>query len=343
MKVRRAMSRTKAGRCGGFSILEMMVVAAVMALILSVLLGVTSGASSLWRRSSQKMRLFQEARASYEQFVDTLSQATLNTYWDYDDPGTPTRYQRQSELHFASGPTSDTYFSGVFGSRKILSGCAFFQWPGGYNTSPDTIGLPLQMNPCGFFVEFDDGTGEQPDFLKSTLGPRWRPRLKRWMAPSEKNLIFEFTSANPAYNALDWVRMPTGTSDVRSLGENIAGLWLVPLSTDANGLSVTLSPDYVYNTRLPAATDVRRHQLPPLVRCIMLAIAEDTAARLATKHGSTLPPEYAEMTAGLFLSTSSSTPDKDLAELRRRLDAKGFAYKVFDSTVMVRAAKWSDS
>ena len=75
----------------------------IISLLLIVLLQMTNSTSELWTRTTGKTEQFRAAREGFESMTRNLSQATLNTYWDYDNPNSPTRFMRQSELRFICG------------------------------------------------------------------------------------------------------------------------------------------------------------------------------------------------------------------------------------------------
>ena len=80
----------------GFTILEVMVASAVFVLLLGLLMSTISQTSTVTRRATEKVSAFQGARSAFELITSKLSQATMNSYWDYDSPTTPTKYIRKS-------------------------------------------------------------------------------------------------------------------------------------------------------------------------------------------------------------------------------------------------------
>ncbi|NJK90513.1 MAG: hypothetical protein HC904_00985 [Blastochloris sp.] len=85
-----------------------MVSVSLLALIMTLVFQVISATSDVWQKTSKKVSSFQESRAAFESLTRKASQAVLNPYWDYDPPlstpgSVPSRYLRQSELHFISG------------------------------------------------------------------------------------------------------------------------------------------------------------------------------------------------------------------------------------------------
>jgi uncharacterized protein (TIGR02599 family) len=112
-------------RAGAFTLVEMLVSTAIIALIMLVLVSITNQTAQTWSYTTEKIEKFQKARDGFESMTRRLSQATLNTYWDYLGvvPPSPTlaprnkqiehddyknfiplSYGRMSELRFLSGP-----------------------------------------------------------------------------------------------------------------------------------------------------------------------------------------------------------------------------------------------
>jgi len=96
----------------------------VIALLMVVLLSMTNQTAKTWRYTTEKVEKFQSARDGFEAMTRRISQATLNTYWDYVDVNGKVRtqwlegyphdntalskfiassYGRMSELRFVSG------------------------------------------------------------------------------------------------------------------------------------------------------------------------------------------------------------------------------------------------
>src|SRR5688572_26589605 len=68
-----------------FTLVELMVATAVIALLMVVLLQMTTQTTKTWRFTTEKVEKFQSARDGFESMTRRISQATLNTYWDYVD------------------------------------------------------------------------------------------------------------------------------------------------------------------------------------------------------------------------------------------------------------------
>ncbi len=127
----------------GFTLIEILVAIAVLSVLMVLVFSVIEDTSRIWRRSTAKIEAFQDARNAFQLITRTLSQATLNVYYDYFDSGgssmaayqrasnssalesfTPDRYGRQSELSFQIGPNGDFAIPERFGlwSGDLLPG-----------------------------------------------------------------------------------------------------------------------------------------------------------------------------------------------------------------------------
>jgi uncharacterized protein (TIGR02599 family) len=250
-----------ARRRHAFTIVELLAATAVFIGLMLMLVTATNQTSEMWRRSSSKIEQFQQARRGFESMTRRISQATLNTYWDYHFPlkaGKPDRsqvpdgYMRQSELRFRSGPSS-TLLAGVDGLNRPTH-AIFFQAPLGFvdddvtvRTRPEQSHKPLNnlLNTWGYFLEVNDDSELVPEFLRKTIPPRTRSRLMELMEPSETVKI-DNPSSDPASpesttpvdpnwdNAkyLGWFVDPVKKrTPVRVLSENIIALVILPRLT----------------------------------------------------------------------------------------------------------------
>ena len=133
-----------------------------------VLLGMTDQTQRLVRSTSAKVEQFQDARVAFEAMTRRLSQATLNTFWDYDNPTQPTRYIRAAELRFRSGPMKNLTGGAGLGGLQPGHG-VFFQAPIGLVDplkSPSLIPLDHLMNTWGYFIETgSDADGPAADLV----------------------------------------------------------------------------------------------------------------------------------------------------------------------------------
>ena len=175
-----------ADRRSAFTLVELIVSTGIIALIMLVLVQMTNQTSKTWRSTSEKVEKFEEARDGFEALTRRLSQATLNTNWDYlgilssgsasqnliprpklwTQPGfktfVPVSYGRTADLRFMSGPmsfrpggqgiTNDPSAANTSGVIFPTHG-VFFQAPLGMatNTAYDTMNNIL--NTWGYFIQ----------------------------------------------------------------------------------------------------------------------------------------------------------------------------------------------
>jgi uncharacterized protein (TIGR02599 family) len=343
----------------GFTLIEMLVATAVIALILVMLASMADQTQRLVRSTSGKVEQFQEARVAFESMTRRLSQATLSTYWDYayrteyqtvagrqTAVRVPDRYQRASELRFRSGPMAElTRGRGPNGAHQPMHGI-FFQAPNGFVADPARYGsLDHLLNSWGYFIE--SGTDEEmmPPCVRGRVEPRKRFRLMEFMEPAEKLSVYKFQGAR----ATEWFA-PAITAEnrpVRVLAENVLALVIMPRfdrtteeSRRASGKPTNLAPGYRYDTTATAVDPELnpKNQLPPVVQVTMVAIDETSARKLndVNRNHPTGGIEFGQ----LFRKPESY--DSDLASLEQQLTTvHQVAYRVFTTNVSIRGAKWS--
>ncbi len=370
----------------GFTLVELLVATAVFLMVLGVVLQITDQTSKIWRSSSAKIQAFQEARAGFDAMSRNLAQATLNTYYDYYNtnnlPRTamtntaqlaafvPQTYDRVSDLHFVSGQAA-TLLAASPAAVKTQTHAVFFQAPKGYSVVYD--GMDNAINACGYFLQFDDGSAVVPDFIKNAPGfkPRYRFRMMEMTQPTEELAIYGNQSN-------DWF-VKYAAANSRMIAENVIALVLLPKLSDRQddpaeaGKGVSVAPGYNYNSRIgfKAASDpswsgfppdeftayptggdpvkaTRHHQLPPVVRMIMIVIDEASAVRLQG-NGTGIPAAINLSATGLF--TDATKLDADIQAVEDICNAKPgnltgntqkLTYRVFSSDIILRQAKWSN-
>lgn len=321
---------------------------AVLMLLMALLLTATDMASKTWRSTTEKMRAFENARAGFDLINSTLSQAVLQTYWDYDDPAHPTKYELSSELQFLSLPMNQMLQSGgSLPEANFPTHGLFFQAPTGAVLNQASYGgLPLLLNAYGYYVEYSDDSAEIPNFLKSLPGfkPRYRYRLKQWKVPAESIALYQNTSGVGGKNyvgyptSLSWIDLanPAATA----IAENVVALVIHPINPQsAGGAATELTADFVYNSRnnYTIAPAVYQHnQLPPEVEVIMVAIDEASAVRIFNNS-----PTSPGLAVGLFTDpTKIDGNNGDLKKLTDDLTQRRLNFIVMRSTVKIRGAGW---
>ena len=68
-----------------FTLVELMVSVVIVMLLMLLLLTITDATRKTWVTTTARAEQFRGARAGFESMTRRLSQATLNTYWDYFD------------------------------------------------------------------------------------------------------------------------------------------------------------------------------------------------------------------------------------------------------------------
>lgn len=317
-----------------------MVSSAVLLLLLSMVLVVTGMISKSWTNTRGRMQAFSDARMALGQIGGTLNQAVLNPYWDYDVLPNPTSYQRYSELQFLA--TKMANFGALFPAGRYPTCGVFFQAPTGVTWDKDGYGnLPEMLNAYGYFIEFGSDANERPSFLPPIGHLRYRYRLKQWQLPSEKLELYKKSAVAGGKNylgpaTLEWINFGDATS--RSIAENVIALIVLPQKNGAAGGSVAMSGDYFYNSRNNGTSTIeiaQKHQLPPTVEIVLVAIDEASAQRI--QGISTEPPLLVKDS----LFQDSNLLEQDLQQLQNDLDALKIRYVVLRSTIAIRASRWS--
>jgi uncharacterized protein (TIGR02599 family) len=274
------------GRAAAFTLIEVLVSTAIIALVMLVLVSVVDQTSKTWRYTTEKIEKFQEARDGFESMTRKLSQATLNTYWEYlgvlstapsaplmprdKNVGTtnyrnfiPKAYGRMSELRFKSGP--------MMGSSSIVSGGGpinrpwhgvFFQAPFGMvedetmdEQNLEEKSLNNLLNTWGYYLEVGQDD-DRPTWMPTTVAPpRWRSRLMEFSQPAESMVLNDTAYIDTTSN---WFSIALNHTSVpkRTVAENIIALIILPKLSKQDeeyrkgksGYIPYLSPNYIYDS-----------------------------------------------------------------------------------------------
>ena len=370
----------------GFTLTELLVAVAVFFVIVGVVLQFTDQTSKIWRSATAKIQAFQEARAGFDSLTRNLAQAMLNTYYDYYNSANtprssmtttaalagfvPATYDRNSDLHFVSGQAA-TLLAGSPTAVKTQTQAVFFQAPKGYSVMyPE---LDNALNACGYFLQFDDGAARVPDFIKNAPGfkPRYRFRMMEMTQSTEELAVYASQTNN-------WF-VQNAAANSRVIAENVIALVLLPKLPDrqddpgAAGKGVSLAPNYNYNSRIPlkAASDpswasfppdsfkayptgvmggvdaTRHHQLPPVMKVVMIVLDEASALRLQG-DSTTVPPAIDLSATTLFTDAAKLSEDiqavEDICNARPGNltgNTQKLTCRVFSTEIIMRQAKWS--
>ena len=340
-----------------FTLVEVLVAATILVVMVGFMIVVMDQTTRIWSGSSAKVEQFREARSAFERVSTRLSQATLNTYWAYDDDKKPTRYLRQSELRFIAGSAPGLLGStGPGNTSARVAHTVFFNAPLGITANVNYTGLENALNTIGYFVELGDDSAQRPDFMKSMVDAiplRWRFRLMEFSQPTENFSLYQWTSGTPGFDTSalgEWYKTDVNNAAVlkRVVAENVIAFVVTPRLAKTEEAAFPLAasnPDFS-----PLAKDYRydststdndprinpKNQLPPVVQLTMVAVDEKSAARLGL---SSAGDSDVFGISTLFSDTKEFA--SDLATLEKTLATKRVRYRVFTTNVQIRAAKWS--
>ena len=258
----------------GFTLLELLVAMAVMALLMVVIGSMFSAVSKSWKSSSGRAASFAAARAAFEAMSRNLSQATLATYLSYADSSgnpvplinpsfkpasgnvtrssVPTQYLRMSELHFLTDNAAKLFSAAGISGLVPTGQAIFFQVPTGFVQLQDNRPKASLLNVLGYYIEFGTDDTFKPGAVSSLVPTRSRYRLMEVAQPAERNGIYESTGqldsstglAKYVYD-LDWLKRliltsPTASTPLEKqpLAENIISMALLPRLSPATSASL---------------------------------------------------------------------------------------------------------
>lgn len=355
-----------------FTLVELMVSMAIMAIILMLMARIIDSTGKTWASTTGKIEQFREARQGFETIVRRLSQATLNTYFDFDwgNPidytQPPKRFVRQSELRFISGPAA-----GLIGNEggNHPTHAVFFHAPLGFTSADADAPLKNLINTWGYWVEYISDSHWRPPFVENLKNPppKGRYRLMEMMEPSESMSVYTHIMQSTGSNAYTYAGKEWFTDSAlksveqrpaRPLADNIVALVLMPkLSAEDDPTGTKLAPYYNYDSSStgPNGSDANydtKNQLPPVVQVTVVAVDEKSFARMYPKADETAPPDTFDMetlfndgnnnaSAGDLHDPSQPGLAQDLQTLQTTLTRKRLTFRVFTTNVAIRAAKWS--
>lgn len=230
--------------------------------------------------------------------------------------------------------------------------------------------LPGVLNAWGYYVEFDRDPRQLPTFLTSArqgrpaMPSRHRFRLLEFRQPAHELALFfvdpatqrPFLSQQKGTSTLyDWFRTPVEASvrgqspydrRVSVVAENILALLVVPydpqLNVIRNGASDSnipyqLAPDYHFDSRRhqwepgsPLAA-LTRHQLPPTVEIVIVALSEDSWDSLSEAEAINQGESLLAFMSGRFNIAANFA--NDLRDLSNALDNRRLGHKILTQVV----------
>ncbi len=145
-----------------------------------------------------------------------------------------------------------------------------------------------------------------------------------------------FWETLPGCQTLQWINFTK--AEACTLAENVVAFIVHPKNSENINLNASaLTDNYYYNSRNDGSSPLelsQRHQLPPEVEIIMIAIDEASASR-AFKNASTPPG----ITDGLF--ENPALLEDNINTLTTELTRQKIRFVVLRSTVKLRSARWN--
>lgn len=320
-------------REAALTLVEVLVATTILLLLMTVLFSMLSVITRAWTQSSQRIDAFQGARVAFDRVTRMLSQATLNVYWDYDDPNDPKIYRRQSELAFAVLQAGTNGLKGDPDPGAGTGHGVFFQVPIGATAktaTPDLRPLSQTLTSIGFSVRWVSDKQIRPAFI---AGPeKFRMRLMQYRSLSEDLKVY----SQQGTDVRSWI----DEMEQVPLADNIVWMAIWPrLSPVQDPVGDKITEDYTYNSRKGADTTpqpITAHQLPPTVQVTMIAIDERTAERFAP---NVLPAEIVNSYADTLANVRDY--EQDIETISTKLNDARINFRIFTTSVQLRESRWS--
>jgi uncharacterized protein (TIGR02599 family) len=343
-----------------FTLVELLVSMSVLTILLLIVTNVISETQKAWSQASSRVSQFREARAAFDVITRNISQATLNTYWDYkrsnpnDIAELPSKYERTSELSFVCGQGSMLLRNSA-NAGNVSSHAVFFQAPLGNTKEGENANLNNLLCGRGYYVLYGSDAPFLPAFLPNTYA-KMRFRLMEYSPAAETNRIYS-DGFRPieTNNGSSWFERdamaPINASETdenrspaRPIAENIIALIISPRLSpkEAGNLDPTsIAPTYEYDSTKVAnvttpGTQGTQHLIPPLLEVTMVALDGPSAEKLENlSHSPSLLGD-----AGVSFSNAASYQE-DVKSLEDYLIEQRLNFRVFRATIPMRSSKWS--
>lgn len=317
--------------CKGFSLLEVLISAAVLMLILVATMSLLNMTRSSYRNTSGRLDSFETARVAFDTLTRSIAQATLLANLGYDDPTVPAEYVLKSDLHFICGSRQDL---GLDAAGAPDSHAIFFQAPLGIADSSDLKSARRLLNATGFFIAYGSDP-MLPVIAQGKVPDRNRYRLFQFLQPREEMAVYDHTimrdggipESDDEYKGSDWFRDDVNNDRFcHPLAENVVALAILPVSEGMPASS------YLWNSR-DGSVAYSKHRLPQALKVMMAVIDEAGVARLG--NPSAAPKLFPD---GLFAAPEDF--EKDLKRLETALSefSPPLQYRIFASEIPLNAS-----
>ena len=323
-----------------FSLVELLVSMTILSLMMLLVSSMLGEIDEGWSQVRSGSVEFRDARNAFETIANRLSQARIDTYWDYEmDQGLPINYRKSSHLHFVAADAEDFVPTSLV---QASGSSVFFEAPFGMSREQDLNGLGSLLNGWGYFAGFGSDTEWQPQFARDRIEERFRFRLFEYHLPTERlNLHSE-----DQLTGYQWITDHLQSSNVSVLAENVILFLIHPVETTDPDEAHELAEDYRFDSRAydlsPSDSNAERarHEVPPMVKMTMVAVAEADFARFQETNPNSIPPEFQIETIAPF--SKSIDFEQDLQALEEHLQENRIDYRVFSTTIGLRNAKWTN-
>jgi uncharacterized protein (TIGR02599 family) len=330
-----------------FTLVELIVAISVLALLMAIILTITNSVTKTVRWNNAKLESFASARTAFDLISSKLATATLNTYWEYDNPLNPTKYLRQSDLHFIIRQNQQAAGYG----QEI-----YFQSPESFSDDPSIRSTQGLLNSCSFFVQYCNNQSLMPVALQSGATSSWRYRLMQGNESTNKFLVYADTyvanqdKGSASITPTDWIEAINngGTAEIKQpyvtpIADNVIALIFWPrLSVGQDPDGTSLTADYSYDSRKNVFSNpqpLQANQLPPTIQVTIVTISEASAKRLDTK--SSTPPAIIE-NALRNKFTNVAQFGSDINDLEKNLNDNHIEYQIYNTSITMRESKWSE-
>jgi uncharacterized protein (TIGR02599 family) len=368
-----SIQRAKRQRLNSFTLVEMMVATLVLVILMGIIATTMNSARITMTRAQANIGAFATARSSFENMSDKLSQATLNTYWDYyNSTGSkrtdanfttfvPATYGRASDMQFL---VRQNIQNSGYGHE------VYFQAPVAFSTNANYISTQGLLNACGYYVQYCSDASYHPSVVATATQPsHTRYRLMQGMELTESLSVFNdiagasFSSEGSSPTWISNIKN-SGSTTINSstyvvpVADNVIALIVwprQPLRQDSAGTAL-LDPTthaYTYNSQLdygslPTSSSAQKvwdDQLPPIVQLTMVVIDEPSAARIEANSTlrTSLETILSSGSNGSALFLDATKYASDLAVLTNFLNTSTpkLNYQVLNSSVIMRECKWT--
>lgn len=327
-------------RSVAFSLIELLVSMTILSLMILMVSFMLAEVEGGWSRVRGRSVEFRDARNALETIANRISQARIDTYWDYEmDQGLPIRYRKSSHLHFVTGKAADLMPDSLV---KPSGSSVFFEAPFGMTQEQDLKGLSSLLNGWGYFAGFGGDAEWLPLFARGRVQERYRFRLFEYHLPTEK-LALHSEETPTGYR---WITDHLESKNVSLLAENVILFLIHPVSSMEVDNAHQLAENYEFDSRAyelapdqPNA-ERARHELPPMILMTMVAVAEADFARFQQDRSDGVPEVFDVEKIAPF--SKSIDFEKDLQRLEEHLQENRIDYRVFSTAIGLRSSKWTN-